>query len=95
MDEENTAVSVNEEKKEQPTSITSTLDEQCLTLLKSEKPANRYKLNLNTIDIIAEQVQHGVSMTTACLYAGISPTTGFEWFSSGQREIEALTDEQI
>jgi hypothetical protein len=41
-----------EEKKEQPTSVTGTLDESCMELLKNSKPTNRGKLDYNTICMI-------------------------------------------
>ena len=84
-----------EKKTEQPTDITGTLDESCISLLKSSKPTNRGKLDYSTICAIAEQVSHGISMNTACLYAGIPPTTGYLWFQKGQEEVEKLTDEEI
>lgn len=94
MPEETMAVQTKEEK-EQPLTITGTLDEQCLQLLKNGKPTNRGKLNYSTISMISEQVEHGISLTTACLYAGVQPTTAYQWFDQGQKEVEALTDEQI
>lgn len=86
---------VVEKDKEQPTEITGTLDETCVSLLKSSKPTNRGKLDYSTICMIQEQVSHGISMNTACLYAGIPPTTGYMWFKNGQEEVEKLTDEDI
>lgn len=88
-------VAVPDKEKEQPTQITGTLDETCLELLKSSKPTNRGKLDYSTICAIAEQLSMGVSMTTACIYAGIPPTTGYDWYKQGQEEVESLTDEQI
>ena len=92
MSDETTAVV---EKKDEPLSITGTLDESCLTLLKSSKPTNRGKLDLSTICAISEQVAHGISLSTACLYMGVPPTTGLDWFHKGQEEVEKLTDEEI
>lgn len=92
MEMETTAVA---EKKDQPLTITGTLDESCMNLLKSSKPTNRGKLDYSTICAISEQVSHGISLSTACLYAGVPPTTGLDWFNRGQEEVENLTDEQI
>ena len=88
-------MAVAEKKDDEATSITGTLDESCITLLKNGKPTNRGKLDYSTICAISEQISHGISMNTACLYAGIPPTTGYLWFKKGQEEVENLTDEEI
>lgn len=40
-------------------------------------------------------MSRGISLNTACLYAGIAPPTGYYWFKKGQEEVENLTDEEI
>lgn len=73
--------------------IVGSLDDMCMDALKSAKPSDT-RLNRQNVEIIVENIERGISMTTAAMYIGISPSTLLNWFNDGKKEAECITDEE-
>lgn len=71
------------------------LDDSFASIIKSAPVRNRGRLNSAVIESIAENISHGISLSTASMYVGVSPSTLATWLKTGQEQVDALSDSEI